>query len=179
MWRYDMQNKTPQQRAIVAQADRADAIRQAESKKSKCEIAKEYNVCEHDGKDGAVMNCFCGSINANGKWDIFDFSVGETDSFFAHSKMVPGDIIVLVVGKQNPKVLSGAYVILKCISDIYKEEVYGKFRNRINAKCIYHSGFAPFISRDDLEKYIHFPIRVPVQVKNGIDGFSDLVNAHI
>lgn len=125
------------------------------------------------------MNYFCGSINPKGEWNIFDLSIGEEDSFYAHSKMVPGDIIVLVVGKQDPKVLSGAYVILKCISDIYKEDENGKIRNRINAECIYHNGSTPFISRKELEHYIHLPIRVPIQVKKNIEDFSILVDEYL
>ncbi len=125
------------------------------------------------------LNYFCGSINPKGDWNIFDFSIGEKDSFYAHSKMVPSDIIVLVVGKQNPEVLSGAYAILKCISDIYQDDENGKTRNRINAECLFHSGSTPFILRKELEQYIHFPIRVPVQIKKDIDRFSVLLNEYI
>jgi hypothetical protein len=125
------------------------------------------------------MNYFCGSINPKGEWNIFNFSIGEKDSFYAHSKMVPGDIIVLVVGKQDPKVLSGAYAILKCISDIYQEDEDGKIRNRINAECVYHSGSTPFISRKELEHFIHFPIRVPILVKRQIENFYVLLDEHL
>jgi hypothetical protein len=125
------------------------------------------------------MKYFCGSINPKGEWDIFNFNIGEKDSFYAHSKMVPGDIIVLVVGKQEPNVLSGAYSILKCVSDIYKEEENGKIRNRINAVCLYHSGSIPFITREKLEYYIHFPIRVPIQVKRNIEKFSILLDEYL
>lgn len=98
------------------------------------------------------MNYFCGSINPKGKWNIFDFSIGETDSFYAHSGMS-----------------SGAYAILKCISDLYQEEENGKIRNRINAECIYHSGLTPFINRKELEYYMHLPIRIPIQIKNNLE----------
>ncbi|MBE5968448.1 MAG: hypothetical protein E7255_16090 [Lachnospiraceae bacterium] len=125
------------------------------------------------------MKYFCGSINPKGEWDIFNFTKGEKDSFYAHSKMAPGDIIVLVVGKQEPKILSGAYAILKCVSDLYKEEENGKFRNRINAECLYHSGHTPFITRNELEHYIHFPVRVPILVKRKIEKFSDLLEEYL
>ena len=125
------------------------------------------------------MNYFCGSINPKGEWNIFDFPIEKKDSFYAHSKMVPGDIVVLVVGKQDPNVLSGAYVILKCISDIYKEDENGKIRNRINAECLYHNGSTPFISRKKLVQYIHLPIRVPIKVKKNIEEFSDFIDKYL
>jgi hypothetical protein len=125
------------------------------------------------------MKYFCGSINPKGEWDVFNFTTGEKDSFYAHSKMAPGDIIVLIVGKQEPKVLSGAYAILKCVSDLYKEEENGKIRYRIEAKCLYHSGSTPFISRNELEHYIHFPVRVPIQVNRNIDKFSVLLDQYL
>ena len=55
------------------------------------------------------MNYFCASINPKDEWNISDFSIGKKDSFYTHTNMILGDIIVLVVGKQDPKVLSGTY----------------------------------------------------------------------
>ena len=125
------------------------------------------------------MNYFCGSINPNGEWNIFDFEVGQVDSFYAHLKMAPKDIIVLIVGKQNPEIESGAYTIMECVSDLYKVDEDGKLRNRIDAKCIYHSGQRPFLLRNELEKYVHFPIRVPVQVKRNINEFSETIDRYL
>lgn len=112
------------------------------------------------------MNYFFCSINPKNEWDIFTFPSGSETDFMAHSKMKPGDIMILVVGRQDKNVESGAYSILECTSDIFKSRVRGKLRNRINAKCLYHSGSKPFMTRNELSKYVHFPIRVPVIAKN-------------
>jgi hypothetical protein len=130
-------------------------------------------------KLGYKTRYFCGSINPLGEWDIFKFNIGDIDSFYGHSSMVPGDILVLIVGKQDPRVISGAYAILQCTSDIYHEEESGKMRIRVNAKCIYHSGKKPFISRRALENYIHFPIRVPILAKNNVENFAKLIEENL
>ena len=109
------------------------------------------------------MNYFFCSINPKDEWDIFLFPAGNEDNFLAHSKMNPGDIMILVVGLQDKNVESGAYSILECTGDLFKSEEYdGKIRNRINAKCLYHSGSKPFMTREELSNYVHFPLRVPV-----------------
>lgn len=125
------------------------------------------------------MNYFCGSINPTGNWDIFSFNAGSKDDFYAHSKMEPDDIIVLVVGKQDKDIESGAYAILKCTSTIYKKEIAGKLRNRIEAECLYHSGSIPFMTRDELEHYVHLPIRIPISVTQDVTAFSHNISKFI
>ncbi len=125
------------------------------------------------------MNYFCGSINPKGDWDIFKFTKGVEDDFLAHSKMNPGDLMVLFVGKQDPKIESGIYAIIECTSDIFKVIEKGRKRNRINAKCIYHNGSLPFLSRSEAEKFVHLPIRVPVIIKKNLTELSDILDNYI
>lgn len=126
------------------------------------------------------MNYFFCSINPLGDWNIFTFPSGNEDDFLAHSKMVPGDIMILVVGLQDKNIESGAYSILECTSDLFKSEEYdGKIRNRINAKCLYHSGSKPFMTREELSNYTHFPLRVPVIANKNLSELTSVLDTYI
>ncbi len=121
------------------------------------------------------MNYFFGSINPNGDWNIFDFQVGDSDEFYGHSKMSKDDIIVLVVGKQNKNIESGAYAILKCLGNSFKVDK----RYIVEAKCLLHSGAKPFLTRKALSEYVHLPIRVPVIIRDKEYEFSKLIDSLI
>jgi len=126
------------------------------------------------------MNYFFCSINPKDEWNIFTFPAGNEEDFLAHSKMRPGDIMILVVGLQDKNIESGAYSILECTGDLFKSEEYnGKIRNRINAKCLYHSGSKPFMTREELSYYVHFPLRVPVIAKNNLYELTNELDKYI
>lgn len=125
------------------------------------------------------MNYFCGSINPRGDWDIFKFTKGIEDDFLAHSKMNPGDLMVLFVGKQDSKIESGIYAIIECTSDIFIVIEEGRKRNRINAKCLYNNGSSPFLNRLETEKFVHLPIRVPVMIKKNLTELSNIIDKYL
>lgn len=125
------------------------------------------------------MNYFCGSINPKDDWDIFKFTKDKETDFLAHSKMKPDDIMVLFVGKQDSKIESGIYAILRCTSDTFEVYENEKKRNRIKAKCLYHSGSKPLLSRSESEEFFHLPVRVPVLIKKNLTKLSNVLDHYL
>ena len=76
-----------------------------------------------------MRNYFFRSINPLDEWNLFSKKEGNVTSYYGHSKMKIGDIVLLCIGKQDDSLKDGVYGIGKVLGKVYKED--GRYRVKI------------------------------------------------
>lgn len=69
------------------------------------------------------MNYYFRSINPlDREWSLFKQKKGSVTIYYGHSQMIPDDIVLLYIGKQDADLISGVYAIGKVVSDVWRDE---------------------------------------------------------
>ena len=104
------------------------------------------------------MNCFFVPVNLK-HWDMFQKvkQAGHIETFLATKEIQLGDVMLLYVGKQDPRYASGVYAIGIACSEQYipknHPEEYCNNRNSVDVRIIAINYEKPYISH---EVFSHF-----------------------